>query len=151
MMNAQIVQNQKYLFVSILDQSFAKFDEGLRIHCSVVDHETNLTLVGNRGNQVDPFLFRIEPNNRGLASWSVASTMLAVAIKPCLITPIDFCAFFLGSCGNGWIIFIKPFLHQFWVLFIGSAQRLLGVNPQRLRYSPMVRIGMLMEKSWLIN
>ena len=126
MMNSQIVQNQKYLFVGIFYQSFAKFDKSLRVHCLIVDHETDFTLIGNRRDQVDPFLFCIEPNSRGLTSWGVASTMLAVAAKPCLITPIYFSVFFLGSCCNGRIIFIKPFLNQFWVLFIGSAQWLLG-------------------------
>jgi hypothetical protein len=110
MMNTQFVQNQKYLLVGILNQSFAKIDKSLRVHCLIVDHETNLTLIGNRGDQVDSFLFGIEPYSRVLTSWGIASTMLAVAAKPCLITPIYLCVFFLSPCCNGWIIFIEPLL-----------------------------------------
>ena len=45
MMNSQIVQNQKYLFVGILYQSFAELDKGLRVHCLIVDHETHFALL----------------------------------------------------------------------------------------------------------
>ena len=82
MMNSQIVQNQKYLFVGIFYQSFAKFDKGLRVHCLIVDHETDFTLIGNRRDQVDPFPFCIEPYGRRFSSWRIASAMLTVAAKP---------------------------------------------------------------------
>ena len=126
MMNSQVVQYQEHLFVGILYQSFTKFDKGLRVHCLFVDHEANLALIGNRRNQVDPIPFGIKPYSRRFSPWSIAPTMLAVAAQPSLITPMDFSLFLLGFFNNGWIIFIKPFLNQFGVLFIGFTQRLLG-------------------------
>jgi hypothetical protein len=96
MMNPQVIQNQKDLSISILDQSFAKFDKGLRVHCPIVDHETNFTLIGNRRDQVDSFLFCIEPYGRGFASWGVASAILTVAAKPGFIAPAYLSVFFLA-------------------------------------------------------
>ena len=113
MMNSQIVQNQKHLFVGIFYQSFAKFDKGLRVHCLIVNHETDFTLIGNRRDQVDPFLFCIEPYGRRFSPWRIAPAMLTVAAKPGLIPPIYLSVFFLGPRCNDGILFVKPFLNQF--------------------------------------
>lgn len=64
MINSQIVQNRKYFFIGILDQPSATCDQSLQVHCFLADCKRNFARIGNRGNQVDPFLFGNEPYRR---------------------------------------------------------------------------------------
>ena len=104
-MNTQIIKNQIDLFTSILDQPLAKLDKGLPIHCTIIYHETNRTLVCNRGDQVDPLMLGIEPYDQGLPLWCVASSMLAISAKSCFVTPMNPGRFFSGLSDNGRILF----------------------------------------------
>lgn len=56
-MNTKIIQNQIDLSVGIFDQSFKKRNNQLITHGIFVNHESNLTPVGNRRDQLDSFAF----------------------------------------------------------------------------------------------
>lgn len=126
MMDSQIIQNQIYLTISILDQALKEFDEKLRVHCLFVDHETNLALIGNRGDQIDPFTPCTQTDGRRLASGGIASPMLTVTAKTGFISPMNLGLLLFGPGCDGWILFIKPFRYHFRVLLICPAQWLLG-------------------------
>lgn len=54
-MDFQVVEGQIYLPVSILDQSGHKGNQALAVYGLFVEHESDLGLIGERGNHVDTF------------------------------------------------------------------------------------------------
>ena len=77
MMDTQIIQNQIYFPAGVFNQTPKELYKDLRVHSFIVDHEPNLALIGDRGNQIDSFALCTKPGRTftmffiaGLITWA---------------------------------------------------------------------------------
>ena len=125
MMNFQVVNNQKDFLVSIFNQPIHKLDQRLGIHFVFVNHEAYFSLIGDRRNQIDSFASRMKLDFGCLSTGSITSPMVAIVTQPCLIAPMNFCAFYFCSLGNFRVFVIQPGFHSLGILFVSFFQGLL--------------------------
>jgi len=135
-MHSQIVDNQKHLAAHILDQPSHKSNQGLGVHGISVDHEPDLALIGDGGDQIDPLGFGRQADSRSLAARSVAAAVIAAVTQPGLVGPVDLSLFLFGALDDRRILFFQPLLHFFGVLFVGTPEGLLRRKPPALQVFP---------------
>ena len=90
MMNAQVVQYKVNFPTSVLYQPFAELDKRLGIHRFGVDHKPDFALIRDRGDQIDPFTFRIKMDRWGFSFRRIASTMLTIIAQARFHLPSEY-------------------------------------------------------------
>ena len=135
-MYSQVVDDQKHLSVHILDQSPHKANQRIGVHGVPVDHKADLSLIGDRGDQIDPVRLCRQDNRRSLAPRSVASAVVAAVAQPGFIRPMNFGILLFGPFGDHRILFFKPLLDLFGVLLVSTPKRLLWSKPPAFQVFP---------------
>ena len=118
-MDTQVIQNQKHLAVSSLDQSGHEPDQDLRCHILFVQHEPHLATVGNGRDHVNPALGGIDPNDRSFPLWGEPSGAISVVLDASFVTPVDLGLSLLGLGPDLRIDRLVPVFDDLRVLFIG--------------------------------
>ena len=119
MMYTQVVNNQKHFSVTVLDQTTKEPLERIHIHPTLINHETNGSLIGYRRYHTHRMAFCNHANNGCLTLWGIAASIIVLIVHARLISPMNFSIFPLGTNTNFRILCVKPFLNFLGTLLVG--------------------------------
>jgi hypothetical protein len=140
-MRPQVVDNQKHLAAYIFDQPSQKSNQCLGVHRIPIDHETDLALIGDRGDQVDPLGFGWQSDRRFLAPAGVASAVVASVAQAVFVRPMNLAILLFFTFGDPRVLFLQTLLHLFGILLIGTPEGLLWSKPPAFQVFPDGRDG----------
>ena len=135
-MHSQIVDDQKHLAIYILDQPTQKSNQRLGVHGIPVDHEPDLSLIGDRRDQIDPLGLGRQADSRSLAAGSVAAAVVAAVAQPGLVGPVNLSILMFGAFDDRRISLLQPLLDHFGVLLVSAPIGLLRSKPPAFQVFP---------------
>jgi hypothetical protein len=108
MMYLEVVQYQINFATGILDQSCHEGNQAFTVHVFLVEHESDLTLVADGRDHIDPVLSGCLAKNRCLALRRVSLLHIGPGLNACFIAPVDFGLVLFRPFSYGWVLLDKP-------------------------------------------
>ena len=128
MMDFQIVQDQKNFVLRCTNQAAHKSDQPLLVHGFLIQHKAYLSLTGQSGDHIEPFLLGFYRQHRRMPLGREAAFVVFTIADAGLIPPVNDCVFFLRTLGYGRIFLFFPSLDAKRILFSGTFYRALAAH-----------------------
>ena len=121
-MDRQIVDDDEQLARGLADQAAQEIEKDRRLDGALIDHETQLALIGQAGNHRLRKALARSPDDRGVPSGGKAAAVIGPTGQAGLVGPLDFTAVRLGFAGNRRVGVLQPCANRL-ILSLGGSPR----------------------------
>src|ERR1700677_3304935 len=142
-MIAHVVYDKEYLALYIQQEFFQEVDEGLRVHCFLVDHPAELPAHADRRYHADRLPFSGEFHDGGLADGRPGGYGVVIVAAPGFICEEDARPFLISARLDGGEGLVHPFLAALLGPRHVTVDRALRRKAEHLQDSPDILLGVV--------